>query len=57
MRQPSMTAHRILLTAAVVGTIGWIGVVAIGWQLASTSSATLGFDLELLLQAGRDLAG
>ena len=56
MRQPSMTAHRILLTAAVIGSIGWIGVVAIGYQLASTSSATLGFDLELLLQAGRDLA-
>jgi hypothetical protein len=56
MRQPSMTARRILLTAAVVGTIGWIGVVAIGWQLASMSSAALGFDLELLLQAGRDVA-
>ena len=56
MRQPSMTAHRILLTAAVVGTIGWIGVVAIGWQLASMSSAALGFDLGLLLQAGRDVA-
>ena len=56
MRQPPMTAHRILLTAAVVATIGWIGVVAIGWQLASMSSAALGFDLELLLQAGRDVA-
>jgi hypothetical protein len=56
MRQPAMTAHRILLTAAVVGAIGWIGVVAIGWQLASMSSAALGFDLELLLQAGRDVA-
>lgn len=56
MRQPSMSAHRILLTAAVVGSIGWIGVFAIGYQLLSTSSATLGFDLELLLRAGRDLA-
>jgi Glycosyltransferase family 87 len=56
MRQPSMTARRILLTAAVVATIGWIGVVAIGSQLASMSSAALGFDLELLLQAGRDVA-
>jgi hypothetical protein len=56
MRQPSMTARRILLTAAVVGAIGWTGVVAIGWQLASMSSAALGFDLELLLQAGREVA-
>jgi hypothetical protein len=51
-----MTAHRTLLTAVVVATIGWIGVVAIGVQLASISSAALGHDLELLLQAGRDVA-
>jgi hypothetical protein len=56
MRQPSTTVTQVLLTAAVVGSIGWIGVVAIGYQLASTSSARLGFDLELLLRAGRDLA-
>jgi Glycosyltransferase family 87 len=56
MRQPPMTADRILLTAAIVATIGWIGVLAIGWQLAQMSSPALGFDLELLLQAGRDVA-
>ena len=56
MRQPSMTSDRTLIAAVVVGTIGWLGVVAIGLQLAAMSSATLGFDLGLLLQAGRDVA-
>jgi glycosyl transferase family 87 len=56
MRQPSTTANRTMVGAVVVAVIGWGGVVAIGWQLASMSSATLGFDLELLLRAGRDLA-
>ena len=45
-----------LVTAAIVAAIAWIGIVAIGIQLASTSSATLGFDFQLLLQAGRDVA-
>ena len=54
MRQPSRTARQTLLAALVVGTLGWIGVAEIGRQLASAT--TLGFDLELLLQAGRDLA-
>jgi hypothetical protein len=54
MRQPSRTARQTLLAAAVVGTLGWIGVAEIGRQLATAT--TLGFDLELLLQAGRDLA-
>jgi alpha-1,2-mannosyltransferase len=39
----------------LAGTIGWIGVVWIGLQLADRSAASLGFDLELLLQGGRDL--
>ena len=56
MRQPSTTADRTLVAAAVVGTIGWLGVVAIGLQLAAISTARLGFDLGLLLQAGRDVA-
>jgi Glycosyltransferase family 87 len=56
MRQPTTTSDRTVISAVVVGTIGWIGVAAIGLQLAAISSATLGFDLGLLLQAGRDVA-
>jgi hypothetical protein len=56
MRQPGPSSDRTLLTAAVVAAIAWIGIVAIGVQLASTSSAMLGFDFQLLLQAGRDVA-
>lgn len=36
-----------------MGVIGWLGLVAIAAQLAAVSSAQLGFDLELLLVAGR----
>jgi hypothetical protein len=39
-----------------VAVIGWAGVVAIGAQLGSTSTARLGFDFQLLLHAGRDVA-
>ena len=46
---------RAVTAALVAGTIGWIGVVWIGLQLADRSAASLGFDLELLLQGGRDL--
>ena len=52
MRQPGTSPDRTLVTAAVVAAIGWIGIVAIGIQLASTSSATLGFDFQLLLAGG-----
>jgi hypothetical protein len=57
MRQTSSTASRTVIAAVVVGAVGWIGVVAIGFQLAAVSARSLGFDLELLHQAGRDLAG
>jgi hypothetical protein len=40
----------------VAGTIAWIGVVVIALQLAERSAASLGFDLELLLEAGRAVA-
>ena len=44
------------VTAAVVaGTLGWIGVVAIGRQLAAATPSNLGFDFEILLKAGRAL--
>jgi hypothetical protein len=42
--------------AVVAGTLGWVGVVAIGRQLASATPSNLGFDFELLLKAGRAVA-
>ena len=45
-----------MAAALVAGTLGWVGVVAIGLQLAAATPSNLGFDLELLLQAGREIA-
>lgn len=45
-----------LATLVLVGAIGWLGIVMIGLQLAAASAGNLGFDLGLLLQAGRDIA-
>jgi Glycosyltransferase family 87 len=44
------------MAAVVAGTIAWIGVIAIGLQLAGRSPSSLGFDLELLIEAGREVA-
>lgn len=46
---------RTVLAAVVVGAIGWAGLFLIGYQLWAASAATLGFDLELLLQAAREI--
>lgn len=46
--------QRTTLTLVVVGGIAWAGLAAIALQLAE--GAAVGFDLELLLQAGRDVA-
>lgn len=43
--------------ALVAGTLGWIGIVAIGLQLAAATPSNLGFDFDLLLRAGRAVAG
>jgi hypothetical protein len=56
MTRSAATDSRTLLAAAIVGAIGWLGVVALGVQLASGSPPALGFDLELLLEAGRAVA-
>ena len=47
---------RTALAAAVVAAIGWAGLIAIGLQLAALATPALGFDLELLHEAGRALA-
>jgi Glycosyltransferase family 87 len=41
---------------ALVGGLGWIGLVWLGIRLYATNPPTAGFDLELLLQAGRNVA-
>jgi hypothetical protein len=47
---------RTALSLAVVGAIGWIGLIWLTVRLYSTTPPTAGFDLELLLQAGRNVA-
>jgi hypothetical protein len=41
---------------AIAGIIGWLGLVWLGISLYSSTPPRAGFDLELLLQAGRDVA-
>jgi alpha-1,2-mannosyltransferase len=47
---------RRVLTLAVVGTIAWAGLWLIGWRLAQAGPPGVGFDLGLLLEAGRHAA-
>ena len=54
MSQPTTGADRTVIAAVLAAVLGWIGVVGIGLGLAASSA--LGFDLELLLDAARDLA-
>ena len=56
MTRSARRETRTVLAAAVVAVIGWAGVIAIGLQLAAMATPALGFDLELLLEAGRALA-
>jgi hypothetical protein len=44
------------VTWAVLGAFGWVGLVWLGVQMYGTNPPTAGFDLELLLRAGRDVA-
>jgi len=53
---PRSPPGRAVTTALVVGFIGWIGTIWIGLQLAGRSPSSLGFDLELLMRAGREVA-
>jgi hypothetical protein len=51
-------ANRPVATGAlaILGIVGWIGLVWIGVTLYAATPPKAGFDLELLLQAGRDVA-
>jgi hypothetical protein len=40
----------------VLGVVGWVGLLWLGSQMYATNPPTAGFDLELLLRAGRDVA-
>ena len=39
-----------------LGVVGWLGLACLGWTMFTASPRTAGFDLELVLQAGRDVA-
>ena len=41
---------------ALVGVLGWVGLIWLGVQLYGTNPSTAAFDLELLLRAGRAVA-
>jgi hypothetical protein len=41
---------------ALAGILGWIGLIWLAVRLYQTNPPTAGFDLELLLRAGRDVA-
>jgi hypothetical protein len=53
---PRTLPGRAVTAPLVAGFIGWIGIIWIGLQLAGRSPSSLGFDLELLVGAGRDVA-
>lgn len=40
----------------VLGVVGWVGLVWLGSRMYGTDPRTAGFDLELLLRAGREVA-
>ena len=40
----------------VIGVVGWAGILWLGSRMFATNPPTAGFDLELLLRAGRDVA-
>ena len=54
-RSGSLPGHAVT-AALLAGFIGWTGMIWIGLQLAGRSPSGLGFDLELLVRAGREVA-
>ena len=47
---------RLAIAVGLVGALGWIGLIWLGVTLYRTDPPTAGFDLELLLRAGRAVA-
>jgi hypothetical protein len=56
MSRPPARPPIALGALAIVGVIGWIGLLWIGTTLYATTPPKAGFDLELLVRAGRDVA-
>ena len=50
--RPSVARGALL----ILGVVGWVGLIWIGATLYSSTPPKAGFDLELLLRAGRDVA-
>src|SRR4051812_8070703 len=46
----------VALAWVVLGLIGWTALIALAWRMFATRPPTAGFDLELLLEAGRRIA-
>jgi hypothetical protein len=51
-----MDGPRLAVTLAALGLIAWLGVVVIGYRLAQAGPPGVGFDLQLLIDAGRKAA-
>jgi len=49
-------SRRVLGPIVLIGAIGWAGLIWLGVRLYASDPPTAGFDLELLLRAGRDVA-
>jgi hypothetical protein len=51
-----MTRRRPNPVVLALGVVGWVGLIWLGFTMFTASPRTAGFDLELVLQAGRDVA-
>ena len=55
-RPATASADRRSAPLAIVGVVGWVGLLWLGATLYAATPPKAGFDLELLLRAGRDVA-
>ena len=54
---PSADRRFVLLAWSLIGVLGWAGLLLLARELLAMSPPNAGFDLELLLEAGRRVAG
>ena len=56
-RSPALANPRFqLILWLIAGAVGWAGVILVGQMLQASEPRALGFDLELVLEAGRRVA-